>query len=172
MSGGAKSHSMTDVTVAFGAAFSHSETFGALFREGMHLVEETSRYLDDDGRRESRELSRIAATAYATESMRLTTRLMQLASWLLLHRSIAEGDMTSEQAEKEKQKIRIGMNSIDRSGPAWEGLPATFRALVERSLSLQSRIERIEASLTIEQIAPVPNQVNRQLAQLNDAFSD
>jgi regulator of CtrA degradation len=39
--------------------------------------------------------------------MRLTTRLMQLASWLLLHRSVREGDMTPERAREEKHKIRL-----------------------------------------------------------------
>ncbi len=50
----------------------------------MTLVEETADYLDGDGRHAARELPRPASIVYATESMRLTTRLMQLASWLLL----------------------------------------------------------------------------------------
>jgi hypothetical protein len=36
---------------------------------------------------ESKKLERGATLVYATESMRLTTRLMQVASWLLLHRA-------------------------------------------------------------------------------------
>ena len=43
------------------------------------LVEETAAYLDGDRRQQSKALGRAAALAYATESMRLTTRLMQLA---------------------------------------------------------------------------------------------
>ena len=39
--------------------------------------------------------------------MRLTTRLMQLASWLLLHRAVNEGEMTLAQASKEKKKVRL-----------------------------------------------------------------
>ena len=38
--------------------------------------------------------------------MRLTTRLMQLASWLLLHRAVKEGEM-SLQANKEKTKVKL-----------------------------------------------------------------
>ena len=45
-----------------------------------------------DNRIESRTLPREASFCYATESMRLTTRLMQLASWLLLQRAVNEGD--------------------------------------------------------------------------------
>ena len=70
----------------------------------MALVEETAAYLDGPGRQESKKLERSAALAYATESMRLTTRLMQLASWLLLHRAVKEGEMSLAQANKEKPR--------------------------------------------------------------------
>ena len=61
--------------------FAASELFDRTFQEGMELVEETATYLDGTGRQDSKLLSRSAALAYAGESMRLTTRLMQLASW-------------------------------------------------------------------------------------------
>ena len=72
----------------FLARFTASEQFEKVFREGMGLVEETANYLDGPGRKDARLLDRNGAIAYATESMRLTTRLMQLASWLLLQRAI------------------------------------------------------------------------------------
>ena len=74
--------------------FTNSAAFGVLFREGMDLVEETAAYLDGAGRTEAKALDRAVSLTYATESMRLTTRLMQLASWLLLHRAVKEGEMT------------------------------------------------------------------------------
>ena len=66
------------------ADFARSELFERTFQEGMDLVEETAAYLDGGGRQESKLLSRNGALAYASESMRLTTRLMQVASWLLV----------------------------------------------------------------------------------------
>ncbi len=78
--------------------FARSELFERTFREGMELVEDTASYLDGDGRRESRLLSRAAALAYAAESMKLTTRLMQVASWLLVQRAVREGDMDPDAA--------------------------------------------------------------------------
>ena len=93
--------------LSFGHAYAQSDTFQALFREGMTLVEETASYLDGDGRAAAKTLRRAASIVYATESMRLTTRLMQLASWLLLHRSVREGEMTHLQALEEKRKIRL-----------------------------------------------------------------
>ncbi len=95
------------VPVSFGARLANSAAFAALFRDGMALVEETATYLDGPGRQDSKNLARAAALAYATESMRLTTRLMQLASWLLLHRAVKEGEMSLAQARKEKTKVKL-----------------------------------------------------------------
>src|ERR687894_1884564 len=78
--------------------FAGSELFERTFQEGMELVEETAAYLDGAGRKESKLLSRNAALAYAAHSMRLTTRLMQIASWLLVQRAVKEGDMAPEAA--------------------------------------------------------------------------
>src|SRR5437868_14309093 len=93
--------------VSFGEKLAGSQAFADLFRDGMALVEETAAYLDGPGRQDSKRLQRSAALAYATESMRLTTRLMQLASWLLLHRAVKEGEMSLAQASKEKSKVKL-----------------------------------------------------------------
>src|SRR6202050_5599415 len=93
--------------VSFSERLANSQFFSTLFRDGMALVEETATYLDGAGRQESKKLERGAALVYATESMRLTTRLMQLASWLLLHRAVKEGEMTLTQANREKTKVKL-----------------------------------------------------------------
>jgi regulator of CtrA degradation len=157
--------------VSFGKAYAQSETFRSLFREGMALVEETADYLDGSGRKSARDLPRPASIVYATESMRLTTRLMQLASWLLLHRSVREGDMTLEHARTEKRKIRLETLATNMSGPGWSEQPEEFRTLISRSLLLQKRVERIDAALLEEQTpGAVENPVNMQLRELAAAL--
>ena len=89
-----------------------SAAFKDLFREGMALVEEAASYLDGPGRTESRGLSRPAALAYSTESMRLTTRLMQVASWLLLQRAVNEGELTSSQAQAERVRVKLSRQEL------------------------------------------------------------
>src|SRR5499433_2875563 len=119
--------------VSFGAKLAASQAFSGLFRDGMALVEETAAYLDGLGRRESKLLERTAALAYATESMRLTTRLMQLASWLLLHRAVNEGEMSLAQANKEKAKVKLALG--DRAPEDTMALlPAKLSDLIDRSL--------------------------------------
>jgi regulator of CtrA degradation len=155
--------------VSFGAKLAASQTFAALFREGMKLVEETAAYLDGPGRQESKKLERAAALTYATESMRLTTRLMQLASWLLLHRAVNEGEMSLAEANKEKTKVKLsGGDIVDEE--AAKLLPARLALLIERSRTLQEKVRRLDATIH----APVPekpgNPLGRQLGLLKAAF--
>lgn len=158
--------------VAFGDKLAGSQAFMTLFREGMSLIEETASYLDGPGRAESRELDRTIALAYATESMRLTTRLMQLASWLLLQRAVNEGELTREQARADKAKMKIGGLAGGEITPAVEALPEALRALVERSLRLQERIVHLDRAIYADETAnaPAENPVERDLARLTAAF--
>ncbi|SHG72499.1 regulator of CtrA degradation [Kaistia soli DSM 19436] len=157
--------------IVFGRRFAHSETFKTLFREGMDLVEETAAYLDGDGRSESRDLMRAASLGYATESMRLTTRLMQIASWLLLQRAVNDGEMTAEQAGQEQAKVRLRGYNSSITGPAWDELPARLRSLIERSIRLQDRVVRLDDALSgAPTEAPADNPVGYQIGRLARAF--
>jgi len=159
--------------VAFGRKLAGSQTFKTMFREGMTLVELTATYLDGQGRRDSRRLPRAASLAYATESMRLTTRLMQLASWLLLQRAVNEGDMSLDQANHERAKVKIGGLSSATDGPDWEALPRELQKLIRRSLSLQERVKRLDRALrdTPGAVA-IENPVARELGRLAAAFGE
>src|ERR1700731_3739664 len=118
--------------VSFSERLANSQAFAPLFRDGMALVEETASYLDGAGRQQSKKLERSAALVYATESMRLTTRLMQLASWLLLHRAVNEGEMSLAQANKEKTKVKLSIgDSTDED--AVKLLPERLSELIEQS---------------------------------------
>ncbi|HEX7882062.1 MAG TPA: DUF1465 family protein [Afipia sp.] len=124
----------------------NSPAFGVLFREGMDLVEETAAYLDGPGRTEAKALERSVSLSYATESMRLTTRLMQLASWLLLHRAVKEGEMTLHQANREKTKVKL-----TAADPCPDDmlvkLPERLQELVSRSMALQSKVRRLDMTI-------------------------
>ena len=130
-----------------------SGAFDRLYAEGMDLVDEASSYLDNDGRAAARKMDAEIATLYASESMRLTTRLMQLASWLLLQRAANTGEMTAEQVSEEKAKVRLQGFAANFGEPGWASLPDGFRDLVERSLVLQRRVAYIERAGEIDETA-------------------
>jgi regulator of CtrA degradation len=114
----------------------------------MALVEETAKYLDGHGRKESRDLPRKIAILYAGESMRVTTRLMQAASWLLVQRAVHDGDMAAEDATNER--YRLGSKTICLGGGSdgVELLPAKLRDLLVRSDNLYRRIARLDDVLS------------------------
>jgi regulator of CtrA degradation len=125
-------------------SFTGSALFEKTFDEGMSLVEETARYLDGRGREESKDLPRKAALLYAGESMRVTTRLMQAASWLLVQRAVHEGEMEAEQAASDR--YRLGSKEICLGGreDGTDLLPVTLQDLLTRSDNLYRRIERLD----------------------------
>ena len=157
--------------VLFSERLTNSAAFGALFREGMDLVEETAAYLDGDGRSEAKALERSVSLTYATESMRLTTRLMQLASWLLLHRAVKEGEMTLTQANREKTKVKL---SAADPGPndMVEKLPPQLKDLIARSMALQSKVRRLDTTIhaPAAERAAIGNPLVPQLNRLKAAF--
>ena len=156
--------------VSFGERVAASQAFVDLFRDGMALVEQTAAYLDGPGRQEAKRLSRQAGLAYATESMRLTTRLMQLASWLLLHRAVKEGEMTLAQASKEKAKVKLA--SVEHNDEQnIKFLPERLRALIERSKALQTAVRRLDATMhATPNRVDRANPVERQIGLLKAAF--
>jgi regulator of CtrA degradation len=156
--------------VQFSERLTNSAAFGTLFREGMDLVEETAAYLDGPGRTEAKTLDRPVGLTYATESMRLTTRLMQLASWLLVQRAVNQGEMTPGQALEEKRKLRLAPVGATVSSETYADLPERLCRLIERAGRLQQRIERIEGQLRASSFERGDNPVERQLARLRSAF--
>ncbi len=168
-------NSVGDGTVSFAAKLASSDSFKALFREGMVLVEDAASYLDGEGREEAKRLPRMAALAYAAESMRLTTRLMQLASWLLLQRAVNEGELTTNEAMTEKRKVRLVEQDIASGSDVLARLPARLLELVELSIRLQARIIHIDRLLyqpqdKKEPVVAAPRHLETQLQLLRTVF--
>jgi len=131
------------------ASFVQSEVFARTFREGMAMVEETANYLDGDGRVAAKDLSRSAALSYAGASMRLTTQLMQIASWLLVLRAVREGEMELDEAHDTKYRLKQ-RGSVPEELLDGE-LPTTLATLIDTSRQLYGRIARLDADLFLNQ---------------------
>lgn len=156
-----------------------SSSFKPLYNEGMALVEQAAEYLDGDGRAAAKQLTRVGATLYAAESMRLTTRLMQIASWLLLQRAANSGEMTRDQVASEKAKVRLDTASAQADAAGWAELPEAFRDIVDHSLRLQGLVRRMDDQIygdadSMRYAAPAPrngNPVSDQISLLQTAFA-
>lgn len=167
------SENQTD-PVVLAERMANGEAFSVLFREGMALVEATAAYLDGPGRTEAKALTRSAALAYATESMRLTTRLMQVASWLLLQRAVNEGELSAEQARTEKTKVKLSPYEAPHE-ESYGALPLRLRGLIDQSRMLHDRVIRLDGLLYKgKPVTPKEssNPVEHQLGLLRAAFGD
>jgi regulator of CtrA degradation len=148
--------------------FASSELFDRTFQEGMALVEETAAYLDGPGRQESKSLDRKAALGYASESMRLTTRLMQVASWLLVQRAVREYEMDPLKACDSRYRLG-GERAI--SGESTSDLPVGLKALLTRSERLYERVLHLDRRMYLDAgESEQPHPVLSQLEKLQAAF--
>lgn len=149
--------------------FVQSEVFARTFKEGMSLVEETANYLDGEGRAASKSLSRSGALSYAGASMRLTTRLMQIASWLLVLRAVREGDMSV--AEAHEEKYRLSSKDREPTEPLDGEMPQTLVTLIDESGQLFERISRLDSDLFRQkELASTLQDAAAQQRALIDAF--
>ncbi|MGL5115647.1 MAG: DUF1465 family protein [Beijerinckiaceae bacterium] len=160
--------------ISFAERMVASDGFKALFHEGMALVEATASYLDSEGRDESRLLPRMGALAYASESMRLTTRLMQMTSWLLLQRAVNEGELTRGEAEDEHRKVKLSPSETISAPEMLAILPPRLVELVAISMRLQARIVKLDQLLRAEDeptIVEPENPVSLQINMLQAALA-
>jgi regulator of CtrA degradation len=96
---------------------------------------------------------------------------MQMASWLLLHRAVKEGEMTLTQASREKTKVKL---SAADPGPTdtIEKLPQQLQDLITRSMSLQTRVRRLDTTIHSPpaECPAIGNPLVPQLNRLKAAF--
>jgi regulator of CtrA degradation len=149
--------------------FADSVMFDKTFDEGMALVEETARYLDGKGREEARVLPRKAAMLYAGESMRVTTRLMQAASWLLVQRAVRDGDMARDDALNDRYRLGSREFCMSECADDVSPLPSALKDLLTRSDNLYRRIARLDDILFGELLA-APLGARGQMDALAQAF--
>jgi regulator of CtrA degradation len=105
--------------------------------------------------------------------MRLTTRLMQLASWLLIRRAVSEGELTPEQAIEEQRKIKLPVTGSEQHSRELNHLPVRLRELIEQSVKLQERVIRLDQMLgheTGSSGGDLDHPLKTQLSRLRAAY--
>lgn len=163
----------TAVTVSFGERFAASDQFDAIFKEGMALVERTASYLDGPGRKEARLLRGPVSVLYATESMRLTTRLLELASWLMIRRAQKEGEITADEARAKRERVKLRAPGRPSHVKGFAELPEGLRGLIEASYALNDRIVQLDRAIqvVVSDTTEAANPVAAQVTRIEEAFA-
>src|SRR6516165_6093189 len=143
-------------TISFGERFAASDQFDAIFKEGMALVERTAAYLDGAGRKEARQLRGPVSVLYATESMRLTTRLLELASWLMIRRAQKQGEITAQEARVKRGRVKLRAATRSSHVLGYSELPEGLRGLIEAAAKLNDRIVQLDRAIEVVVAEAVP----------------
>jgi len=133
---------MTGANILRFGPYLHKSQFDETFDDCMRLVEMTTAYIDGDGRREAKTLGRVAAVGYATESMRLTTRVLDLATWLMHERARRDGKPVEDnRIEDVRRKLSIPITNRDLTA-----LPERLTELIGMAYAMQMRIRALDQS--------------------------
>ncbi len=142
----------------------------------MALVERTAAYLDGAGRKEAKGLTGGVGVLYATESMRLTARLLDLASWLLIRCALKEGEIGEEEAARKRRRIKLQAFGRPSHVKDFASLPSGLKTLIEESFAMHDRIIQLDRAMSVASDADATpdrpaNPVAQQMGMLERAFA-
>lgn len=170
----------TEIEQFNAAEFVGTALFDATFAENAALVRKTSAYLEGEGRRDAHGLPRKIALAFAGESMRLTTRMMQISAWLLAQRARHNGKMTVAEAGDEKYRLGLDDTVMGSRLAGSEHLPPKLLDIIELSEQLYLRLSRIDGAMygeptetdSVKAVTAQLDRLKNAFAQATDAAND
>ena len=142
----------------------HGRLIDTLYTEAMLLADEARAYFERASA-ERDALEPIDRVVFSCESLKVTTRLMHILSWLLSQRAAEMGQIGTIEARISTR--RIG-EAADSDPATLSGLPADAIALIEASQDLYARVSRINAAE--EPTSPAPSPALNLLSRLENAF--
>src|SRR3546814_1806381 len=109
--------------------------------EAMVLADEARSYFDRGGLDDREILSPADRVAFSCESLKVTTRLMHVVSWLLLRRAADAGEL--ELTELQQPGRRLGDATVTDEA-AMAIMPERARLIVDARRALYLRLQRSE----------------------------
>lgn len=142
-----------------------------LYDEALSMADEARSYFSNAGQAERLDLEPMERVLFSCESLKVTTRLMHVISWLLVGKAVAAGEMTLEEAAAPERRLGAVEDSDDAKEPRLTLLPMQAQSLIRRSRDLYARVARIEGSLFAGNAsAPAGGGARGLQSRLDDAF--
>lgn len=116
-----------------------------LYLEAMTLADEARSYFDREGASDRGRLDPVARVAFSCESLKVTTRLMHVVSWLLVQKAVQAGEISESDAGAPERRLGRASDSDDALRLAF--LPPRSREIIDRSRDLYDRIARLDMQL-------------------------
>lgn len=120
--------------------------FDKTYDEALALAEEAYNYIARIDRADVSTETPVDDLRLRGEAFRLTTRLMQVVAWLLTQRAVHAGELSAAEVADDEQH-RLGATRVcrDDSQHHHPAIPVDMSDLLDRSLNLYMRIERLDA---------------------------
>jgi len=130
----------------------------SLYTEAMVLADEVRSYFDHGCKAERDVLTPLLRVTLSCESLKITTRLMNMLSWLLTQRALEMGQLDAAEGRTPAE-----WDADDGDPAALQGLPDQAIALIAASRDLQARVRRIDGDLheTVDPQSPALGLLNR-----------
>ena len=119
--------------------------FDKTYNDALALTEEAYAYLCQINRNGIVTGSPVEDLRLRGEAFRLSTRLMQVVAWLLTQRAIHAGELSAPEVAAGAQ-YRLGASRVCRDDRQHHHptIPSTMSDMLDRSLNLYVRIERLD----------------------------
>jgi len=117
------------------------------YTDALTLLVEARNYITYRQDVEERGLSPSQRVRISFETMRLTTRLTQAMAWLLAQRAVQQGEFTQSQAVGPEYALGGHDICLDVGAHDQDLLPEGLRSLLDRSLELYRRVDRLERQI-------------------------
>ena len=136
----------------YGVAF-RLIVFTRTYDEAFDMLVEARNYMTYMEPRENRSCNRRRDTMYTVESMRITSRLLQVMAWLMLVRAVQRGEICQEEVCLDSNRLsgkEVCFNTAmgDNFNP-----PTGLRCLLDRSYGLYRRVSRLEEMVLARVVA-------------------
>lgn len=117
----------------------------SLYVETMLLADEARSYFDHDARMEREWMTPASRISLSVESLRATTRLLHLVSWLLARRAVEVGEIGEE--EEARSAARRLQDVQESPEDIMQTLPDEARAMITATMELLRRGMRLQDSI-------------------------
>jgi regulator of CtrA degradation len=118
-----------------------------LYQESMTLAEDARDYFDHVGQWDRKRLGPMDRVLFSCESLKVTTRLMHVISWLLVRKAVMAGEMRADEAMSSDRRLGRASTTSTEESPRIKTLPPESQRLITKSQELYLRIKRLEESL-------------------------
>jgi regulator of CtrA degradation len=123
-----------------------------LYHEAMSLAEDARDYFDHVGQWDRKRLQPMDRVLFSCESLKVTTRLMHVISWLLVRKAVLAGEMTMGDALAPDRRLGRATKSTEQDSPRIKTLPPMAQRLIAKSQDIYIRIKRLEEQMESDDV--------------------